>query len=393
MVLMGAVSPLVAQSTGPDLLTFARGAMPIAIEGGDAYRVDMTHAVRMVDGHPGGFVFASRTEADTEVGIVFALPAPTRFTDFEIPNVLETPSPSQTFFQDVVIEGSPAGPTGPWMALAAAELETHGAAGEVTRVASDPEVSVGWIRVRLRGGIEVTDGPMFFEFSEIVGRGSQESPALETGLGGSWRGRGVALTLQQTGPSVVGCYDRGSPLTGTVTGTLLTAIGIGADDGVVSHFIVGRTEDGLRGLRSTNGAPFRLFEGTRDDGRPVECPETDPPDVGCGAVLHGVRFAFDSADLLPESDSTLDRLADAFRDALSAVVTIEGHTSSEGDEAYNMGLSDRRAASVVEALIERGVARDRLRSAGRGETSPIASNDVEAGRAMNRRVEVRCTDG
>ena len=69
---------------------------------------------------------------------------------------------------------------------------------------------------------------------------------------------------------------------------------------------------------------------------------------------------------------------------------IEGHTSSEGNEQYNQELSARRAQSVVEDLVRRGIDVARITTVGKGELEPIASNNDEAGRSLNRRVDVEC---
>ena len=68
-----------------------------------------------------------------------------------------------------------------------------------------------------------------------------------------------------------------------------------------------------------------------------------------------------------------------------------GHTDSQGPDAYNQALSERRAASVSNALAGRGVNRARLAQFGMGETQPVATNDTAEGRAANRRVELRIT--
>ena len=72
-------------------------------------------------------------------------------------------------------------------------------------------------------------------------------------------------------------------------------------------------------------------------------------------------------------------------------VQVSGHTDALGPQSYNLGLSQKRAKSVVTYLTEKGVDKARLKSDGEGEFSPIASNDTEAGRAENRRVEVELT--
>ena len=76
-------------------------------------------------------------------------------------------------------------------------------------------------------------------------------------------------------------------------------------------------------------------------------------------------------------------------EAKDVAVRIEGHCDSTGDEAYNQLLSERRATAVKAYLIEHGIAADRLSVAGRGEGTPVASNDNEEGRFQNRRVEFR----
>jgi outer membrane protein OmpA-like peptidoglycan-associated protein len=273
-------------------------------------------------------------------------------------------------------------------------LETHSERGQVTDLEMAAQVPVVWVRLRLVGGIQMLRDQMFLEFGEIIGNGTQEMPELVTRFSGSWWDRGVRLTLFQDGPAVRGCYDSGSPLTGTVTGNLLKATGIGVGDEVVSLFILGVTEEGhIRGVRSTNGAPFAMYTGAPAGERTVECSEPTEPPLGCGSVIHGINFGFDSAELLPESDPVLEKLAEGLADDPSAAISIEGHTSSEGDEAYNTGLSERRAQAVVDDLVSRGIEAGRLTAVGHGEARPIASNDDENGRAMNRRVEVRCGGG
>ena len=73
----------------------------------------------------------------------------------------------------------------------------------------------------------------------------------------------------------------------------------------------------------------------------------------------------------------------------NALLTIEGHTDSKGTDEYNMTLSQKRANAVRAYLIEKGIAESRLKATGFGETTPIADNNTSAGRAKNRRVELK----
>ena len=90
----------------------------------------------------------------------------------------------------------------------------------------------------------------------------------------------------------------------------------------------------------------------------------------------------------PAAAAVLDSLAARLQhDEPSAQVGVLGHTDAVGSDAYNLALSRRRAENVVGALIARGVAAGRLRAVAVGKRQPVASDDTEAGRARNRRVE------
>jgi len=105
--------------------------------------------------------------------------------------------------------------------------------------------------------------------------------------------------------------------------------------------------------------------------------------------LQGTNFRFDSAELTPEARATLDEQAALLEQESDVRVKIEGHTDSIGPEAYNQGLSERRAKAVEEYLASKGISADRLEIMGYGPSSPIAPNDTKEGRAMNRRVELK----
>lgn len=104
-----------------------------------------------------------------------------------------------------------------------------------------------------------------------------------------------------------------------------------------------------------------------------------------------IFFAFDSDRILPKSYDLLDQIAAVINEHTEIpAIFIEGHTDSDGAEDYNRELSDRRAKSVRQYLIDLGrVAADRLDAKGFGESNPIASNATEDGKAENRRVEFR----
>ncbi len=101
-----------------------------------------------------------------------------------------------------------------------------------------------------------------------------------------------------------------------------------------------------------------------------------------------VSFDFDSAEIKHGFQQTLDKLAEVIRKYDKTVVHVVGHTDSVGSAAYNQRLSLRRAEAVGRYLKARGVAPGRIHTEGRGETEPRATNSTEAGRQLNRRVEI-----
>lgn len=106
-------------------------------------------------------------------------------------------------------------------------------------------------------------------------------------------------------------------------------------------------------------------------------------------IPSGINFAYNSSDVAPPFQRTLDQVARVLDDYPSTLVDVYGHTDSTGSDAYNQALSQRRAVSVADYLSGRGVQPARLGTRGFGETQPIASNETEDGRAANRRVEIR----
>jgi OOP family OmpA-OmpF porin len=131
-----------------------------------------------------------------------------------------------------------------------------------------------------------------------------------------------------------------------------------------------------------------------------KCPNTRPGAVvdldGCEVEavieLEGVYFDFDKATIKPEGKAVLDEAAALLNKHERVVVEVAGHTDSVGSDAYNQGLSERRANSVKDYLTAQGVTATRLTAKGYGEAQPVASNDTKEGRAENRRVELIVLD-
>jgi outer membrane protein OmpA-like peptidoglycan-associated protein len=156
----------------------------------------------------------------------------------------------------------------------------------------------------------------------------------------------------------------------------------------------------------TNGCPPPPPDRDKDGIVDAEdaCPDVpgektdDPKTNGCPParieqdeikISKQVQFKFDSDEILPESDLILGAVVAILNEHPEITrVRIEGHTDDRGTDAYNMRLSDRRAASVVKWLVKHGVAKQRLTSKGFGRSRPLDKNTSDEARALNRRVEL-----
>lgn len=176
-------------------------------------------------------------------------------------------------------------------------------------------------------------------------------------------GVGGALGGYLLGDIVGGRHDRTEKLLGAGIGGIAGA-GIGA--------YMDRQERELR--RRTAGTDVQVIR--RGDELLLNMPS-------------GITFATDQATIQPQFRPTLDQVADVLRDYRQTYVDIYGHTDSTGSDSYNLALSERRATAVADYLASRGVEPVRIGTRGYGETQPVASNDSEAGRAANRRVEIK----
>jgi outer membrane protein OmpA-like peptidoglycan-associated protein len=103
----------------------------------------------------------------------------------------------------------------------------------------------------------------------------------------------------------------------------------------------------------------------------------------------GITFAYDDAAVQPQFQPTLNEVSAVLAQYPKTYIDVYGHTDSDGADAYNQTLSERRAASVASYLSARGVQSARIATRGYGETQPIASNASDAGKAANRRVEIK----
>jgi len=172
---------------------------------------------------------------------------------------------------------------------------------------------------------------------------------------------------------------------GTILGAVLGGL-IGGGTGRIIGAGIGGVAGGVVGYKMDQQIK-ELKEQTAGSG--VDVTEVDNGQAILVNLPDGVTFDVDSATLKPQFRSTLDQIAQNLSTYPDSLIDVYGHTDSTGSDAYNQGLSERRARTVADYLSMRGVSAARVRSQGYGETMPVATNDTDAGRALNRRVEIK----
>jgi outer membrane protein OmpA-like peptidoglycan-associated protein len=381
-----------------DLLTFAQGTLFVeqtGLPGGSAGR-----ALRMIDGDPQELTLS--TDGGEPVELIYKLPSETTFDRFAIPNVVESPG-NVTFFRSVTVSGSAEGPADGYQVLADFELETHGPDVDVTEVVPELMTPVRWVKVHLEGGINIVagdEGRTNLEFTELIGNGTQAAISPTSAFTGIWDFRlterldlvGKPLELRQTGATIAGCLDT-IIINGSVNGRIARATGIdpARNDRPSAFIFVADEDDSIQAVWSENNAVFGARSAVIDpDVTSSPCSAAPPEPQFCGVAIY-VNFDFNSAAIRPESEQVLSDLYDGLVAGGVTEVAIEGHTSTEGSDAYNLDLSERRAQAVVDDLVERGFEEASISAVGKGETEPLLSpDDDESSRSLNRRVEIDC---
>lgn len=189
--------------------------------------------------------------------------------------------------------------------------------------------------------------------------------------------------------AVSGCAGFGKKGQGTVIGA-----GTGGAVGAVIGNQTGSTARGAI-IGAVVGGAAGMIIGDRMDKQAAalkqEIPGATVTRVGEGIVVtfaSGLMYDFDSDQIRAEAATNLRSLSSSLDRFPDTDLLIVGHTDAAGTSSYNQALSQRRAAAASDYLAAQGVSASRLRASGRGEMEPIATNDTESGRQLNRRVEI-----
>lgn len=191
-----------------------------------------------------------------------------------------------------------------------------------------------------------------------------------------------------TEPGTVAPNDNQKTQQGALLGGLAGAItGAAVSDNRAGGAAIGGLI-GAAGGAAIGNALDRQEQELRDNLRNDDIRINNTGDRLIVTMPQDILFAVDSASVQQGLRNDLGRVANSLRNYPDTTVQVVGHTDNTGAAGYNQGLSERRANAVGDVLIGNGVSPDRLRTFGRGEDQPVASNLSPEGRALNRRVEI-----
>ncbi len=205
----------------------------------------------------------------------------------------------------------------------------------------------------------------------------------------------TVMTVFVSGCTTLDAYTRDEKMSSATKGALIGAAA-GAAAGLISgDDAVERRQHALigAGIGALAGGAIGSYQDKQEAELRAELEGT-----GVSVVRNGdnitlnmpgnVTFATDSSDLSPAFFNVLNSVGKVLAEYEQTVVEVAGHTDNTGSDAYNQGLSDRRASSVSAYLSAQGVISQRLITLGMGEARPIADNSSASGRQTNRRVEI-----
>jgi len=378
-----------SDETPSDLLTLAKGAVLVSAS------VDPTKALALTDGDATSNWSTSTKRNPLPYTFVFELLAPTNITQVGISGAGQRPGGvAGGSARTVLIEGSAEGPDSGFVALTKIEATPEG----TTLAEVLPGAPLRWLRFTVTAAQAET---AWVYFTEVVAHGTQTLPEAEDRFTGIFQsGRRNLIELKQDGASLSGCYlDNGGSSSGEISGAVsdgVARVNWTSSQGITGSALLTIDSQGaLAGVRYRDKSRRAWGGPPAPEDATTQCSEAPPTNPIAAALastgearIYGILFDHDSAIPTASSAAALRQLFEALESGETFDVNIEGHTDSDGDDAYNLSLSEQRALSVVQWLIDAGIASTRLRPFGKGETEPVASNNTADGKALNRRVDV-----
>ncbi len=324
---------------------------------------------------------------------VFELAYPAAITSISLDNRCEDERFPGCGARSATVEGSVEGSTSGFTTLWTGDIPK---AQQLRQIKSSPE-TCRWIRLTITSN---WGHPAETELMEFQAHGRFMTAEAQSGsVAGTYQTQWGSLNLVSTGNQVAGSYENGGKVEGYLSGySLLLNWRETTNSGSAALVLnaEGSRLNGIYWLGPELTEQFGYWNGTRTSVIPSPLLPAEEPvwasqlrDTGRG-ILYGITFDTGLATIRPDAFPTLDVLAKQLRADPQLRLTIEGHTDDVGSEEANLKLARQRAEAVRQSLIARyGIDGRRLLAVGRGEAQPLAPNDTQAGRAANRRVEIR----
>ncbi|MEW5764465.1 MAG: OmpA family protein [Acidobacteriota bacterium] len=390
MALAGAVAAAPPAPERMDLLDMASGALVVSSSGeyGAAWTAD-----QLIDGTTeSGWCNAEGKVAPNTMVIELAQP-------FAVTAVAADNTGAQDgkyagiSARQIVVSGSTTSPSGGFVELVTFEAPKGGR----KEVPLPKPATAQWLRFEIRSN---WGNPQYTELMELEAYGTPVGPPPKIDVSGDFETDAAGMMrLEQNGAEIRGCYDCCSigRLSGSIEGRVLRLEWREDEGADVGSLLMVASRDGntLTGLYFRDGKLNGEWNGRRVTGRRAACRiEGEAGLAGKlsatgSAVLYGIVFDSDSATIRAESEPTLNEVLAVLKADPKRRLLVCGHTDSTNTDAYNLRLSQERADAVVTWLTSHGCAGSRLQAKGFGESQPVTSNATAAGRALNRRVEVR----
>jgi outer membrane protein OmpA-like peptidoglycan-associated protein len=325
---------------------------------------------------------------------VFELVEPTTLERFEFDNASVDTVGSAA--KDVMVEVSTASSTtgfSPVLETALADI-TDGQVFPAT--AKSP---ARWVRLTIKNNYGSAQYTELFSFR---GFGEKPASAAATNTSGTYDTNYSKFHVLQQGTALTGCYEyAGGLLDGAVDGRLMKFTWREGSNTGPAVMVFAPDGKSFRGFwwhkGAANGKPSGKWDGTKATDEVGGCPHWSGSVGGelkkqlesdKRARIYGINFDTNSDVIKLESKPVLDEVLKLLNGQPNWKLTIEGHTDAAGSDASNQTLSQKRADSVKAYLVKAGVDAGRLQTKGLGESTPVADNGTELGRAQNRRVEL-----
>lgn len=375
-----------------DLLDLANGA--VVLSKSSEYGGTQWSALALVDGTPDlGWCSANDAPFPHEILIELAKPASLTSLVFDQTRNQEASGYPGISAKDVEVWASNVSPSAGFSKILQAQLPKGGR----QEFPLSAQTSARWLKFTIRsnwGDAHYTELMELEAYGQFLPGAAAQAP-----LSGVFTSNYGPILFDQAGNSVKGCYyDGAATVNGTTDGRVVRFEWREQEGKRVgtAMMILSSAGDFINGFWYEKGLLAGSWYGERaKSGEKVNCSvdaksgviERDIAQTG-RSITYGILFDTASDKIKPESEPTLNEVLNLLKSQTALNLGIEGHTDSQGNDAYNQDLSQRRAQSVVNWLTAKGIPAARLSAAGFGKTKPVSDNATAQGRALNRRVEL-----